>query len=406
METIRTLYKVGIGPSSSHTMGPANAAKQFFKEFPEALSFKVFLYGSLALTGRGHLTDHAVKEGLAPKEVEIVWEENTFLPFHPNALKIQALDEAGNVSGEKTYYSIGGGDISDGSSKERKVASIYPHKSIEEILAYTAQHKISFWEYVEEVEGTDIWDFLDTIWKVMQQTMAAGLSKRGVLPGSLGLERKARRFYRKAETAPRYVRRMNTMFAYALACSEENASGGRVVTAPTCGSCGILPAVLRITKEIFEYDDSVIVRALATAALFGNLARTNASISGAEVGCQGEVGVACAMAAAAACQLEGGDNKSISYAAEMGLEHHLGLTCDPIDGLVQIPCIERNAMAAVRAVDCATYAITSDGEHRVSYDDVLATMMQTGLDMKSDYRETSIGGLAKFFKDKFFSKKD
>ena len=250
---------------------------------------------------------------------------------------------------------------------------------------------------MEEVEGTEIWGYLDTVWKAMQDTMARGLEKRGVLPGSLNLERKARRYLYKAESSPQYLRRMNNLFSYALACSEENAAGGIVVTAPTCGSCGVLPAVLRLVKEICEFEDITILHALATASLFGNMAKMNASISGAEVGCQGEVGVACAMAAAATCQLEGGDNKRIEYAAEMGLEHHLGLTCDPVEGLVQIPCIERNALAASRALDCATYSLMSDGHNRVSYDDVLITMMQTGLDMDTDYRETAHGGLSKLF---------
>ena len=239
----------------------------------------------------------------------------------------------------------------------------------------------------------------------MQNTMNRGLEKRGVLPGSLNLERKARRYLHNAEHSPQYLRRMNNLFAYALACAEENASGTEVVTAPTCGSCGVVPAVCRLIKEIYQFEDTTVVHALATAGLFGNLAKSNASISGAEVGCQGEIGVACAMAAAAACQLEGGDNKRIAYAAEMGLEHHLGLTCDPVDGLVQIPCIERNALAASRALDCATYALMSDGEHRISYDDVLATMMQTGLDMNKDYRETARGGLARFFKAKLLKLK-
>ena len=269
-----------------------------------------------------------------------------------------------------------------------------------EILQYTSDKRMLLWEYVEEFEGADIWQYLATIWKTMQATMNRGLEKRGVLPGSLNLERKARRYLYKAENSPQYLRRMNNLFSYALACSEENAAGGVVVTAPTCGSCGVVPAVCRLIQEIYEFEDTTILHALATASLFGNMAKTNASISGAEVGCQGEVGVACAMAAAAVCQLEGGDNRRIAYAAEMGLEHHLGLTCDPVDGLVQIPCIERNALAASRALDCATYALMSDGDNRVSYDDVLATMMQTGLDMNKDYRETARGGLARFFKEK------
>jgi L-serine dehydratase len=232
------------------------------------------------------------------------------------------------------------------------------------------------------------------------------LKKSEILPGGLNLERRAKRYFKKSDTSPRYVRRINRIFSYALACSEENAGGGRVVTAPTCGSCGVLPAALRISKEIYEMDDIPVLRALATAGLFGTLAKANASISGAEVGCQGEIGVACAMTAAAICQIEGGNNRQIEYAAVMGLEHHLGLTCDPVDGLVQIPCIERNPLAASRAIDCATYAITSDDDTDVSYDAILATMMQTGRDMKSAYRETAKGGLAVFFRKKILRLKN
>lgn len=398
MQSLTELYKIGMGPSSSHTMGPRKAAEEFNALYPQAVSFRVTLYGSLAATGKGHLTDFAVKEALAPKPVSILWEATTFLPRHPNALRLEALDQAGQVLGEQTVYSVGGGAIRTDENFSQPPASVYPLHSMEEILTYTSQKKMLLWQYVEECEGPQIWDYLKTVWSAMQDTMTRGLNKQGVLPGSLRLERKAGRYLHKAQTSPRYVRRMNNLFAYALACAEENAAGGQVVTAPTCGSCGVVPSVCRLLKEVYEFDDTTIIRALATAGLLGNLAKTNASISGAEVGCQGEVGVACAMAAAASCQLEGGDNRRIAYAAEMGLEHHLGLTCDPVDGLVQIPCIERNALAASRALDCATYALMSDGEHRVSYDDVLATMMQTGLDMHHDYRETSRGGLARFFK--------
>lgn len=387
-----------MGPSSSHTMGPRKAAENFNRTYPQAVAFRVTLYGSLAATGKGHLTDFTVKEAFYPKPVTILWEPTIFLPRHPNALKLEALDRAGHVLGTQTVYSVGGGEIRTDENFDVPRRSVYPHKNMEEILKYTSQHKMLLWQYVQECEGPQIWDYLKTVWAAMQDTMNRGLQKRGVLPGSLNLERKAQRYLYKAETSPRYVRRINNLFSYALACAEENASGGQVVTAPTCGSCGVVPSVCRLLKEIYEFDDSVILHALATAGLMGNLAKANASISGAEVGCQGEVGVACAMAAAASCQLEGGDNRRIAYAAEMGLEHHLGLTCDPVDGLVQIPCIERNALAASRALDCATYALMSDGDNRVSYDDVLATMMQTGLDMHHDYRETSRGGLARFFK--------
>ena len=400
MQSLKELYKIGMGPPSSHTMGPRKAADAFNRTYPTAESFRAVLYGSLAATGKGHLTDFAIKEAFYPKPVTIEWECDTFLPKHPNAMRFEALDKAGHIMGAQVAYSIGGGDIRTDEAFGREINHIYPHKSMAEILQYTSDKRMLLWEYVEEFEGTDIWQYLATIWKTMQTTMNRGLEKRGVLPGSLNLERKARRYLYKAENSPQYLRRMNNLFSYALACSEENAAGGVVVTAPTCGSCGVVPAVCRLIQEIYEFEDTTILHALATASLFGNMAKTNASISGAEVGCQGEVGVACAMAAAAVCQLEGGDNRRIAYAAEMGLEHHLGLTCDPVDGLVQIPCIERNALAASRALDCATYALMSDGDNRVSYDDVLATMMQTGLDMNKDYRETARGGLARFFKEK------
>ena len=400
MQSLKELYKIGMGPSSSHTMGPRKAADAFNRTYPTAESFRAVLYGSLAATGKGHLTDFAIKEAFYPKPVTIEWEYDTFLPKHPNAMRFEALDKAGHIMGAQVAYSIGGGDIRTDEAFGREINNIYPHKSMAEILQYTSDKRMLLWEYVEEFEGTDIWQYLATIWKTMQTTMNRGLEKRGVLPGSLNLERKARRYLYKAENSPQYLRRMNNLFSYALACSEENAAGGVVVTAPTCGSCGVVPAVCRLIQEIYEFEDTTILHALATASLFGNMAKTNASISGAEVGCQGEVGVACAMAAAAVCQLEGGDNRRIAYAAEMGLEHHLGLTCDPVDGLVQIPCIERNALAASRALDCATYALMSDGDNRVSYDDVLATMMQTGLDKNKDYRETARGGLARFFKEK------
>lgn len=405
MQTLKELFKVGMGPSSSHTMGPRKAAEIFNKKNPSAHSFRVYLYGSLALTGKGHLTDFAVTSGLEPKPVSLVWEEKTFMPKHPNALKFEALDEKDNILDSWLVYSVGGGDIKDDKDFDNPPKTIYPLKTMQDINQYCKKRKMSLWEYAEEVEGPEIWDYLLDMWSQMQKTIDTGVKKWEVLPGSLQLERKARRYFKISDTSPRYVRRMHKLFSYALACSEENASGGVVVTAPTCGSCGVLPAVLRITKEIYELDDTPILRAMATAGLVGNLAKANASISGAEVGCQGEVGVACAMAAAAACQLEGGNNRQIEYAAEMGLEHHLGLTCDPVDGLVQIPCIERNALAASRAIDCATYAIASDDDNRVSYDDILATMMQTGKDMNSDYRETAKGGLAKFFKEKILRRK-
>ena len=400
MESLKELYKIGMGPSSSHTMGPRKAADAFNRQYPAAASFKAVLYGSLAATGKGHLTDFTIKEAFYPKPVEIEWDYTTLMPKHPNALRLQALDKAGHVMGEKVVYSVGGGAIRDDETIGQKLNNVYPHTSMGAILEYTSAKRMLLWEYVEECEGADIWDYLNTVWQTMQGTMKRGLEKRGVLPGSLNLERKARRYLYKAENSPQYLRRMNNLFSYALACAEENAAGGVVVTAPTCGSCGVLPAVCRLVQEICEFEDNTILRALATASLFGNMAKANASISGAEVGCQGEVGVACAMAAAATCQLEGGDNRRIAYAAEMGLEHHLGLTCDPVCGLVQIPCIERNAFAAARALDANTFSNFSDGKHRVSFDQVVEVMRQTGNDLPSLYKETSEGGLAKNMEQK------
>jgi L-serine dehydratase len=350
MKSLKEFYKVGMGPSSSHTMGPRKAAEIFSSKNPNAKSFRVHLYGSLAYTGKGHLTDIAITGGMEPKPVSIVWEETQSLARHPNGMKFEALDEKEQILNDWIVYSVGGGDIKDDKDFDVQPPSIYPLTKMSDILAYAKQNRISLWEYVEEVEGQQIWDFLSDIWKEMQHAIKRGLDKRDILPGALQLERKARRYFKVADTAPRYVRRTHKLFSYALACSEENAGGNRVVTAPTCGSCGVLPAVLRISKEIFEMDDTPIIRALATAGLIGNLAKTNASISGAEVGCQGEIGVACAMAAGAVCQLEGGNNHQIDYAAEMGLEHHLGLTCDPVGGYVQIPCIERNPLAASRGI--------------------------------------------------------
>ena len=268
MQSLTQLYKIGMGPSSSHTMGPRKAAEQFAAAYPHATSFKVTLYGSLAATGKGHLTDFALKEGFYPRPVNIVWEPAVFLPKHPNALLLQALDKAGHITAEQTVYSIGGGEICGKHMGSPRHKSVYPHRSMAEILDYTAQHKMLLWEYVEEYEGPAVWEYLATVWHTMQTTMNRGLDKRGVLPGPLNLERKARRYLHGAEQAPQYLRRKNNLYAYALACAEENACGGQVVTAPTCGSCGVVPAVCRLIKEIYDFEDSTIIHALATAGLF------------------------------------------------------------------------------------------------------------------------------------------
>ncbi|MFI3316920.1 MAG: L-serine ammonia-lyase, iron-sulfur-dependent, subunit alpha [Rikenellaceae bacterium] len=394
MESIRELYKIGKGPSSSHTMGPKRAANQFLERHKSAEAFRVTLYGSLAATGKGHMTNVAILEVLEPvAPTEIVWRDDIVLDFHPNGMKFEAIEE-GVVTEEWTVYSIGGGTIAS-SAEEVNSHKIYPLHTMADIIEWCDHEGATYWEYVERYEGADIWDFLRTIWEAMKSSIAAGLETEGVLPGGLGVRRKAVSYFIKSKSYNGTLNTRGRLYAYALAVSEENAAGGDIVTAPTCGSCGVLPAVLYHLYINKEFSEVRILRALATAALFGNIAKSNASISGAEVGCQGEVGVACAMAAAASCQLFGGTLSQIEYAAEMALEHHLGLTCDPVCGLVQVPCIERNAIAAARALDSNIYATYSDGKHMVSYDRVVEVMKVTGQDLPSLYRETSVGGLAK-----------
>lgn len=396
MESIKQIFRIGYGPSSSHTMGPVRAAGMFLERCPGAYRYRVSLYGSLAATGKGHMTDVGILKVLEPiASTEIVWYPEIVLPFHPNGMTFEGLDEANNIIDSFTVYSIGGGILANEDFNEQKMKTIYPERSIRDIMQVLGGSGRSFWEYVDEYEDEDIWDFLAEVWDVMQAAIQAGLEAEGILPGGLGLKRKASTYLVKAQGyGSASIKSRGLVYAYALAVSEHNASGGRVVTAPTCGSCGIIPAVLYHLQQTRDFSHKRILRALATAGLFGNVVRTNASISGAEVGCQGEVGVACAMGAAAACQLFGGSNAQIEYSAEMGLEHHLGLTCDPVCGLVQIPCIERNAFAAARALDANTYGTFSDGQHRVSFDQVVEVMRKTGKDLPSLYRETSLGGLA------------
>ena len=395
METIKEIYRIGRGPSSSHTMGPDRAAKIYKKRHPDAKKFKVTLFGSLALTGKGHLTDVAIMDELNPASVEIIWKKEEVKPFHPNALQFEVADE-GSDPDRWLVYSVGGGKIVDDDHKDEPPEMIYQQRNMQELLDYHDQTGKVFWEVVFETEGADIEVYLSEVWKVMKEAMDRGLKNEGLIPGGLKLQRKAASYLSKSRFLKDSARLNSLLFAYALAVAEENATGGRVVTAPTCGSAGILPAVLRLTQEHYGLADEQIIKALATAGLVGNIVKHNASISGAEVGCQGEVGTACAMASAAATQLLGGSPVQIEYAAEMGLEHHLGLTCDPINGLVQIPCIERNVHAAARAFDAAAYAILSDGKHFISFDVVTKVMKQTGKDLPSLYRETALGGLAKF----------
>ncbi|MGE5363261.1 MAG: L-serine ammonia-lyase [Bacteroidota bacterium] len=393
MESIKDIYKIGQGPSSSHTMGPKFAAEKFLSAHPDASSFRVHLYGSLAATGRGHLTDVAISTTFSPLPVEFIWEPDTFLTRHPNAMTFEAIDSKGEVTDRWTVYSTGGGKISDDSG-ECSEEEVYELNSMTEILDWTKRTGGSFWEYVELREGSEIYDHLKEVWRVMMDSVRRGIETEGVLPGGLNIRRKASSYYVKAKNYSGSLKKKTLIFSYALAVAEENASGGIIVTAPTCGSCGVLPAVLKRMTDSFDFPEMKILRALATAGLVGNIVKKNASISGARVGCQGEIGTACAMAAAAASQLLGGTPSQIEYAAEMGIEHHLGLTCDPIGGLVQVPCIERNAFASERALNTATYALLSDGRHMVSFDKIVKAMKQTGHDLPSIYKETSEGGMA------------
>ena len=399
MESIKSIYKIGNGPSSSHTMAPRRAAEMFLGRLRDRglapAHLAVHLYGALAATGRGHLTDRAILEALAPSfETEILWEPRIVRDFHTNGMKFEAIASDGTVTDAWEVYSVGGGALANSEFDERRTRDVYPLSTISEILEYCFKHRINLWEYVEECEGAEIWDHLREAWRVMRASVERGIVAEGIIPGGLHLRRKAGDYLFRSTTYTTSVQSRGKVYAYALAVAEENASGGIVCTAPTCGSSGVVPAVLYHLQTSRDFPDKMILRSLATAGLFGDVARSSASISGAEVGCQGEVGVACSMAAAAANQLFGGSLNQIEYAAEMGLEHHLGLTCDPVGGLVQIPCMERNAFAAARALDANSYATFSDGYHRVSFDEVVEVMKQTGHDLPSLYKETSTGGLA------------
>jgi len=376
------------------------AAENFLEKYPDSQRFRVTLFESLAATGKGHLTDWAILSVLGDDKTDIVWKAEEKMPEHPNGMYFEALDDSGSVIGKWKGYSVGGGAIREEGASVSSSEPVYDLSTIADIMAHCEDKGINYWEYVEQCEGPEIWDFLREVWQVMEASLERGLDEEGVLPGSIGLRRQAKSYYRRTKLAGPDMQLTGLTTAYALAVSEENAGGGEIVTAPTCGSCGIVPATLRYLKEIHELKENDLLRALATAGLFGNVIKTNASISGAEVGCQGEVGSACAMASAAATQLMGGTLRQIEYAAEMGLEHHLGLTCDPVDGLVQIPCIERNACASTRALARAQMSILSDGSHRIPFDEVVEVMKETGHDLPSLYRETSGGGLAKAYNER------
>ena len=398
MKSIRDLYKVGKGPSSSHTMGPERAARIFKQENPGAERYEVTLYGSLALTGVGHGTDRVLSEVLAPTPTEIIFSKKDPGDLrHPNTLDFAAY------KGEEKFASmrvesIGGGDIVIEGREAAEPDDVYPENSFAEIAQYCRWRYISLREYVELNEGPEIWDFLQTIWRTMRAEVEEGLEATGILPGGLNVQRKARYLYERqhAQEIPQ-VRELQLVCAYAFAAAEQNAANGTIVTAPTCGSCGVLPAVLMYLQGKYHYSDLRMAHALGVAGIIGNLIRRNASISGAECGCQAEIGSACSMAAAAMCELMEFPIEQIEYAAEIAMEHHLGLTCDPICGLVQIPCIERNAVAAKRAIDSANLAHMLVGTRTISFDMVVRTMYETGVSMNRAFRETSEGGLAKLY---------
>ncbi len=397
MKSLRELYRIGYGPSSSHTMAPYRAAEMFFtRNNSRATGFEAALYGSLAATGQGHFTDRAILSVFPEGKCKILWYPQTFLDEHPNGMIFRALDAAGREINRLRIFSIGGGAVSESGNAEN-TPECYPYTSMSEILDICETRGLTLWQLAAECENLD---FLKAVYAQMMETLHRGLAAEGVLSGGLQLPRKARRFFLKAKSLRPDIQRTGLIAAYAYAVSEENASLGKVVTAPTCGSCGVLPSVLYYLQQTWNFSDGEMYQALAVAGIIGNVVKSNGSISGAEVGCQGEIGTACAMASAAAAYLLGGTPRQCECAAEIGLEHFLGLTCDPVLGLVQIPCIERNSVAANQALIAAELALISDGHHFVSFDDVVKTMLTTGHDLPSLYRETSAGGLAEIMRNK------
>ena len=399
MRSIQDIYKIGKGPSSSHTMGPERAARIFKEEHPDAEAFRVVLYDSLSKTGVGHGTDRVLREVLEPTPTEIVFaKEDPEDLKHPNTLDFFAVEQ-GVESAPMRVESVGGGDIVIEGRPPAENEDVYPENSFAEIKQFCEWRKIRLWEYVEMTEGPEIWSFLGKVWKTMRWAIADGLHTQGILPGGLHLERKAKLLYEQASKNQLVqVKETRIICAYAFAVSEQNADNGTIVTAPTCGSCGVVPAVLRYMQEQHGYSDEKILHSLAVAGLIGNLIKHNASISGAECGCQAEVGAACSMAAAALAELCDMNLAQIEYAAEIALEHHLGLTCDPICGLVQIPCIERNAVAAMRAMNALNLAYFLYDTRSISFDMVVKTMYQTGINISKAFRETAEGGLARLYR--------
>ena len=398
MKSIREIYKIGKGPSSSHTMGPERAATHFKALYPQASGYKVILYGSLSKTGVGHGTDCVIREVFSPLPTEIKFSKETLENSHPNTMDLMALkDDA--VIGTLRIESIGGGDIRVPGETTLDTPEVYPENSFAEIADFCKWRYIEkLSDYVELNEGEEVWDYLATVWQTMKNAIREGLEADGILPGGLKVQRKAKYLYNypQDELAPGMLE-FQKIAAYAYAVAEQNASNGTVVTAPTCGACGVVPAVLKYAQDTRGFTDAQIVRALGTAGLIGTLTKRNASISGAECGCQAEIGTACAMAAAALAELYEQNLDQVEYAAEAAMEHHLGLTCDPICGLVQIPCIERNAVAAMRAMNACNLSFFLTGSRNISYDMILRAMYETGINLNHRFRETSEGGLAKIY---------
>ena len=394
MESIKELYKIGRGPSSSHTMGPEKACLTFKAENPEAESFKVILYGSLAKTGKGHGTDVVSVSSMAPIPCEVEFNlTKTDLP-HPNTMELIAYKSEREIARRKVF-SVGGGSIRFENSDVVTPKKLYPHTSFKEISDYCKENRLRLWQYAEAMEPDDFKDYMRSIWETMKSAILRGIEDEGILPGGLEVQKKAKQLYNAQHIDESAETRENRMVcAFAFAVSEQNASFGKVVTAPTCGASGVLPAVLYYEQQKHGFTDEQIIKALETGGIIGNLVKTNASISGAECGCQAEVGTACAMAAAALAELFGLNLEKIEYAAEIAIEHHLGLTCDPICGLVQIPCIERNAVASMRAINAVSLASFLSDSRKISLDKVIIAMKKTGLDIDKQYKETSEGGLA------------
>lgn len=398
MESIRELYKIGVGPSSSHTMGPERAAKIISLKHPDAEKYIVTLYGSLAKTGVGHRTDYIIRKTLSPDKTEIKFDNRKTDLIHPNTMHFSVIKNETEVA-EYIVASIGGGDIRFSGESVSYPKELYPLSTFEEIANFCKSNDLRLWQYVEMIEGFEIWDFLQNVWDCMKNAIKDGINNEGEIFGGLGVQRKAKQLYNYRHMDESAETKENRLVcSYAFAVSEQNAScDGKIVTAPTCGASGVLPAVLKYTQDKRHFSDSDILRALATGGLIGNIIKTNASISGAEAGCQAEIGSACSMAAAALAELYDMDIEQIEYAAEVAMEHHLGLTCDPVKGLVQIPCIERNAVAAMRAINAVNLANFLAGSRKISFDLIVKTMYETGRDIHDRYRETSEGGLAKLY---------